>query len=97
MGQVVAGHDGPVELSIDIESLQFGWEVALVENGTVARTWFVDGDHFTATADVHPSNTSVYRVEVHTLDNDAALYSNPIYFVPESEADQIPAERLVAP
>ena len=106
MGQIAVGETEPVPVAFAADPLTAGWTVRWVEDGVVVAEETVDADGaFQSTRAVDPQGGRVVRVEVHTDEDDGALYTNPIYFVDAGEfsddsaagADLLPASRRPTP
>lgn len=95
-GEVVVGSLAPVTVRFRASHLNAGWVVQAIDDGeAVATATAVADGPFEWAVPVDPRGGSVLRFEVKLADGDGILFSNPVYFVEDSNG--VPAERLPRP
>ncbi len=92
MGQVLGVSKAPRAVIFSVEGLREGQRVRLIRDGTPVDTFSPDTADFEHRRQISVERPTSVRFEVGDDDGPVAL-SNPLYFVPESAADEPPQQR----
>ncbi len=96
-GQVVIGAVSLRDVTFQISSVQEGWKIRLVENGSPTEEIISqEAGPFAASFPVVPLGGNVVRMEVLSAEDDPVLFTNPIYYL-DTDPGNIPPERLPSP
>jgi hypothetical protein len=92
MGQVLAVPTGRQEVRFHAEGLREGQRLRLIRDGQPLRSVIRTGEALTVTRRIDIDGPTFVRLEVRA-DGATVALSNPLYFVPEDGAADIPAAR----